>query len=125
MPRNFAQTIPDFINGIGHQRKCSERSNDFRSASLSGHGRGSLAGPLSATFCREQMQQTEALLNHLVGAGEHALWHVEAKRLGGLKVDHQVVLGRCLYREIGGLLALEDAVDIAGRLPYCSISSGP
>jgi hypothetical protein len=63
------------------------------------------------------MQQTEALLNHLVGAGEHALWHVEAKRLGGLKVDHQVVLGRCLYREIGGLLALEDAVDIAGRLP--------
>jgi hypothetical protein len=29
------------------------------------------------------MQQTEALLNHLVGAGEHALWHVEAKCLGG------------------------------------------
>ena len=32
----------------GHRRKCSERSNDFRSASLSGHDRASLAVPLSA-----------------------------------------------------------------------------
>ncbi|MGC1959720.1 MAG: hypothetical protein WA683_19050, partial [Pseudolabrys sp.] len=35
--------------GSGHQRKCSEGSNDFRYATLSGHDRARLAGPLSAT----------------------------------------------------------------------------
>ena len=37
---------------------------------------------------------------------------VEAERLGGPEVDHQFVLGRRLHRQIGRLLALEDAVDI-------------
>ena len=32
--------------------------------------------------------------DHLVGAGEQRRWHVEAERLGGLEVDHQLVLGR-------------------------------
>src|SRR6185503_3412045 len=45
--------------------------------------------------------------DHLVGASEHARWQVEAERLGGLEVEHQFVLGRRLYRQIGGLLALE------------------
>ena len=40
---------------------------------------------------------------------------VEAERLGGLEVDHQFVLGRRLHRQVGWLLALEDAVDVAGR----------
>ena len=43
--------------------------------------------------------------------------HFEAKRLGGLQVDDQFVLGRRLHRQIGRLLALEDAIDIAGRAP--------
>ena len=43
--------------------------------------------------------------------------HVEAERLGGLEVDHQLVLGRRLHRQVGRLLALEDAVDVAGRAP--------
>src|SRR5262249_408095 len=38
---------------------------------------------------------------------------LEANRLCGLEVDHQIVLGRRLYRQIGRLLALEDPVDIA------------
>ena len=42
---------------------------------------------------------------------------VEAERLGGLEVDHQLVFGRRLHRQIGWLLALEDAVDVAGRVP--------
>ena len=37
---------------------------------------------------------------------------VEAERLRGLEVDHQLVLGRLLHRQIGRLLALEDAIDI-------------
>ena len=42
---------------------------------------------------------------------------VEAERLGGLEIDHQLVLGRRLHRQVGRLLALEDAVDVAGRAP--------
>ena len=42
---------------------------------------------------------------------------VEAERLGGLEIDHQLVLGRRLHRQVGRLLALEDAIDVAGRAP--------
>ena len=39
----------------------------------------------------------------------------EAERLRGLEIDHQFVLGRRLHRQVGRLLALEDAIDVAGR----------
>ena len=41
--------------------------------------------------------------------------HVEAERLGGLEIDHQLVLGRRLHRQVGRLLAPEDTIDVAGR----------
>ena len=53
--------------------------------------------------------------DHLVGAGQERLRHGQAKRLRGLEVDHQLELGRLLHRQVGRLLALEDAVDVAGR----------
>ena len=37
--------------------------------------------------------------------------------LAVLRLMHRFVFGRCLHRKIGWLLALEDTVDIAGRLP--------
>ena len=63
------------------------------------------------------------LLNHLVGASEHRGRQVEAQRLRGLEVYHQLVLGRRLHRQVGRLLALEDAIDVASG-PEVTNSSG-
>ena len=43
--------------------------------------------------------------------------HGEAERLRGLEIDHQLEFGRRLHRQVGRLLALEDAIDVAGGLP--------
>src|SRR5215831_5280940 len=58
-----------------------------------------------------------ASFDHLVGASEHRWWNFEAERPGRLEVDYQLVLGRRLYRQVRRLLALEDAVDVAGCAP--------
>jgi predicted nucleic acid-binding protein len=44
-----------------------------------------------------------------------ALNGLEAERLGGLQIHHQLEFGRLLDRQIGGLGALQDAIDIGGR----------
>ena len=56
------------------------------------------------------------LLDHLIGAGEQHWRYGQADGFGGLEVDRQLVLGRRLHRQVGRLLALEDAID-AGGLP--------
>jgi hypothetical protein len=54
------------------------------------------------------------LFDHLVSAGDERRRHFEAERLRGLEVNHQLVLRRCLHRQVCGLLALEDAIDVVG-----------
>ena len=62
-------------------------------------------------------KRTLHLFNHLVSTCEHGRRHGEAEGLGRLEIDHQLVLGRRLHWKVGWLLALEDAVDVAGRAP--------
>jgi hypothetical protein len=58
-----------------------------------------------------------AVAIRLVGAGEQRRWHLDAERLRSLEVEDRFVLGRRLHGQIGRLLALQDAVDVAGRAP--------
>jgi len=46
------------------------------------------------------------LFDHLVGAGEQDRRHVEAERLGGLEVEHELELGGCITGNSAGLAPL-------------------
>src|SRR5260370_18215906 len=57
--------------------------------------------------------------------GEHRWRHVETKRLRGLEIDDQFVLGRRLHRQVGGLLTVENAPDVLRRAPGLVGPIGP
>jgi len=66
--------------------------------------------PLSAKSRHSALRQRLALFDHLVRGDAQTLWHVEAKRLRGLEVDHEIKLGRQLNGQIGRLFAPQNAV---------------
>jgi hypothetical protein len=49
--------------------------------------------------------------------GRAALGDFKAERLGGFEIDNKFKFRWLSYRQVGGLSALEDAVDMAGRAP--------
>ena len=53
-----------------------------------------------------------SLFDHLIGAQHHRRRECDAEGLGNFEVDYHLELGRLLDRQIGGLLALEDAPGI-------------
>src|SRR4051794_1961687 len=59
------------------------------------------------------MQQT-ALFDHLVGSNHQRRRNIEAKRLGGPQVDHQLELRGLLDRKVGWLRTLEDTLNVGG-----------
>src|SRR5262245_46909217 len=62
-------------------------------------------------------QQIRSLFNHFISAGEQRWRHCKGERLRSLEVENRLELGRCLYRQGGRLLALENAIDVSSRAP--------
>src|SRR5665213_3005629 len=56
-----------------------------------------------------------ALFDHLVRRGEERRGDGDAERLRSLQIDHQLELGWVLDRQVGGVRALQAAVDIGCR----------
>src|SRR5947209_5330548 len=71
-------------------------------------GRYSLLGPDFHRLDRTSLRLAHSL-DHLVGKSEQRRRHFEAERLGGFQVNDEFELHRLLHRQIGGLLALENA----------------
>jgi hypothetical protein len=66
-------------------------------------------GPTDETF---GLAQFAVSFDHLVGARKQHGRNIEAKRPGGVEIDHQLEFGRLLHRQISGLLAPEYPIDI-------------
>jgi hypothetical protein len=69
---------------------------------------------------RAAEQADELSPPHSIASSARAstVWgNFDAERRRGLEIDHQLVLRRRLHRQVGRLLALENAIDVAGRPP--------
>src|SRR5947207_13131160 len=62
------------------------------------------------------LQTNLQLFDHLIGAGEERRGNVDADRLGGFQIDHEIELGCLLDRQLAGLIVSEDAADIDAGL---------
>src|SRR5262245_55842187 len=58
-----------------------------------------------------------SLFNHLIGASKERGWYREAERLGSDQVDDQVEFDRLLDRQVRGLCAAQNLVDIVAGAP--------
>ena len=79
-------------------------------------GRYPLLGPDLHRLDRTSLRLAHSL-DHLIRGDKQRVGHGEAECLGGFEVEARFVFGRRLHRQIGRLLALEDAIDIAGGTP--------
>ena len=68
-------------------------------------------------YAKCQKRTLARLFDDLVGASDECVRDVNAQCLGSLEVDGQLDLGYLLDRQVGGLLALEDAASIDTSLP--------
>src|SRR3954449_10800410 len=79
-------------------------------------GRYSLLGPDFHRLDRTSLRLA-LLFDHCVGALLELNGYIEAERLGGLEIDHQLELDRSLDGKLARLGALEDAIGIRRRAP--------
>jgi hypothetical protein len=66
-----------------------------------------------------------ALLNYLVGGGEHRRRKVDPESPSRLEIDDEFKFGGLLYWNICGLRAFESLVDVNGRLTENLIITRP
>src|SRR5215467_8797261 len=55
--------------------------------------------------------------DHLVGGGEQRGGRVDAERLGGREINHEIELGRLLDRKVGWLRPTQNLVDKLASTP--------
>src|SRR5262245_7215474 len=75
--------------------------------------------------CQERAASTRRPLCHISLPPIGEVEGRNAECLRGVEVDHQYVLVRVLHRQIGWLLALEDAIDICRSAPVEIDRVGP
>src|SRR6267142_3243301 len=92
-------------------------SSQVRSAqrARSKEGMEQVANPTAAR--RSWPRWSSTLLDHLVSPLEQRLGDRQPERLRGLQVDHQLELRRLLDRQIRGLRASKDPVDVDSGPP--------
>jgi hypothetical protein len=61
------------------------------------------------------------LFDYVGGGHLHDRWHREAERLRRFEIDDEFDLRGLLHRKFGGVLTLEDAIDIEGSLAELGI----
>ena len=83
-------------------RNIAECPIDVRFTPKSRHWLNAEGCPLCAKSGREQVQQSNPLFDHLVGAVEQGRRHREAEHLGGFEIDHTFNFGGKLDRQIAG-----------------------
>src|SRR6478736_3242095 len=101
----------EIMSGWGQKAKYTLRADVFRFTPESGLKSDIAPCPKSAN------RRHRSLFDDLIGAAEQHGWNFEPKRLRCLEIDHKLEFGRLLHRQVGGPLALENSVDVAGRLP--------
>ena len=78
---------------------------------MNGHHQARAPFPKCA-MKRLMHRKTTSLLDDLVGPDEQRRRHGESNRLGGLEVDRQFEFGRLMVRNIAGICAAQDGVDV-------------
>ena len=78
-------------------------------------------------ICNASLPRTLSirLFNHPDRLQHDRLWNLDAKRLGGFQVDHQLVCGGLLKCDIGGLGTFENPVYEQRGAPEKTGRSGP
>jgi len=75
-------------------------------------------GEITRWAITELMQRSKKrLFNQLVGTHLKLMRNCEAEGLRSLKVDHQLVLGGRLHRQVARFFSLWDAIDICRSFP--------